>query len=149
MDQPTYNKNEFIAACKTGNSVVVPERVLATAASDLSLRSKKEILDFIGNDGLANCKLDLSRPYDKWKGKPPAPMVDSYRFTSGSKHGYIAYYRGFDGAWILKSLKADSKSVESKLKADVKPTELTFKGLAGLAELLAQREEPEEKKDGK
>lgn len=141
---PAYNHQDFVSCCKTGKgNIVVPNRVVDDAARDFSLRSKKEILDFIGNGGLGNCKLDLCRPYEEWKGKGPAPMVDSYRFQSGPKFGYLAYYRGPDGAWILKSFKADKKAPTAQMPVP-KSTELTFKAFGGLAKMLEQMKKPEE-----
>lgn len=70
---------------------------------------------------MEECVLDNTRAYEKWKGKPPAPMVDSYRFKTGPKVVYLAFYKGFDGKWILKSLKMDMRTA---------PLNMPFKDLA-------------------
>lgn len=99
-----YNFENFKEACKNKDLIYIPNPVLADADKYFNLRSKKQILDFIGNNGLENLHYLYS---NEWKNNPNRNiiiMIDNYEFTSLGKLGLIAFrYNNENNKWIIKS----------------------------------------------
>lgn len=76
------------------------------AEAHFGLASPAEVLTFIADSGLENVQLIDDRT--PWLNCPtkPAPMVHSYRFQSGERRGYIAFF-SYKDKWHIKSFKTD------------------------------------------
>jgi len=101
---PHYDFENFKKACKNKDLIYIPNDVLADADNYFRLRGKKQILDFIENNGLENLHYLYS---NEWKNNPNKNviiMIDNYEFTSWGKLGFIAFrYNNKRNKWIIKS----------------------------------------------
>jgi hypothetical protein len=118
---PHYKISDLIEACVAGN-VSAWKPATDGARSDFNLYTEAELLKFIGNSGLEKLTFINCKELEKWAGGSPSPMVDAYSFYSGDTFGYIAFYRGAAGRWLIKSFKKNFQSDDrflpfAKLKA--------------------------------
>jgi hypothetical protein len=106
-----YQFNEFVAACATTTIWVhVTGGALETASAYFNLMTALAVQEFIGNGGLEHVAYIRTAPFENWRGPPPAPLVDSYRFQSGpSKRGYLAFFVNHKNQYVIKSLKKDDR----------------------------------------
>ena len=107
-----YDRQEFVQACREGTAIVW-DKAMQTARDELGLQTEESIREFIATGGLENPIYHATRALEKWKVPPPPPMVDSYKFSSGPKKGYIAFFQSpVTGRWILKSFKRDMQETD-------------------------------------
>lgn len=112
--RPKYDINDFFKACKEedkkqSHKVVFVKKVRQTASEDFSLKTKKDLLQFIANDGLEKLTFINSTEYRLSKEIPP-PICDAYEFNSGFTLGYIAFfYSEVSKKWIIKSFHKSDK----------------------------------------
>ena len=106
---PHYDFQDFVRACGERGKVYVQKDARANAKHDFNLRTEREILEFILNDGLENMRFINSAPWGN-NPDPSIPIeVDAYRFSSGTRHGYFAYlFNKHTKKWHIKSFKPDS-----------------------------------------
>ncbi len=101
-----YRFEDFINACDEGVHVIVWEPALDGACRDFGIFGKEDLLGFIANGGLESVVPQNTRP---WVGNPTPDdpiFVDSYRFKSMNKIGYLAFFFNHHlGRWNLKSFK--------------------------------------------
>lgn len=109
---PFYPWKDFLGACKRGE-VFVPENVKEDARLYFQLYTPQDILAFIKAVGLVALAFRNSKPFEKWGGRPPSPIVDAYTFMTGSIKGYIAIYKSPYGKWVLKSFHLDNENPSS------------------------------------
>jgi hypothetical protein len=107
-----YKWQDFLESCKRGE-VFVPENVKEDARLYFQLYTPTDILAFIEAGGLVPLTFRNSRPFEKWGGKPPAPIIDAYTFIAGAITGYIAIYKSRFGKWTLKSFHPDNENPAS------------------------------------
>lgn len=125
---PSYKFSDFKKACKDKNKIAIHSNACKGACKYFNLRTEKDILNFIKNDGLENLLFLNTAP---WK-QNPTIMVDAYEFTSGNKKGYIAYiYNKNTNKWFIKSFHL-SENMNDQMAQAIKKSEL-FKKL-GLEE---------------
>ena len=99
---PHYNFENFKKACKNKGLISISENVRADADNYFRLRTKKDILDFIENDGLEDLVFINTKPWENNPNKKKIIMVDSYEFRSSGKLGYISI-KCNNGIWTIKS----------------------------------------------
>lgn len=97
-----YNFENFKKACKNKGLISISENVRADADNYFRLRTKKDILDFIENDGLEDLVFINTKPWENNPNKKKIIMVDSYEFRSSGKLGYISI-KCNNGIWTIKS----------------------------------------------
>ena len=72
----------------------------------IRIDTKKEILEFIANDGLENIKFQNTNLFKK----QPELTVDAYEFRSGSLWGYISFGQNEKTKkWFIKSFHLSDK----------------------------------------
>jgi len=101
---------DFILSC-----MCEPEKnfveydALLNAQRQFGLNTEKEILKFIANGGLQTMIFVNTKP---WRNNPRKNIgeifIDSYIFHSNKKEGYIAFYQGPKGNYIIKSFHLDN-----------------------------------------
>lgn len=97
-----YNFENFKKACKNKGLISISENVRADADNYFRLRTKKDILDFIENDGLEDLVFINTKSWENNPNKKKIIMVDSYEFRSSGKLGYISI-KCNNGIWTIKS----------------------------------------------
>ena len=109
---PSYNFLEFQADCADSSKIHVWPSASEDADKYFGLGTKEEICDFIiDNDETDFFQFINSALLDKKpKGQINDAMVDAYSFEHGTKSGYLAFYRGQTGKWIIKSFHLHSSS---------------------------------------
>ena len=106
----TYDLNDLIKACGKDNQVVVLGNAEKSAREDFGLSTKKNVLDFIYNDGLENPQYITTKPWDR-NPDPGLVMIDAYSFNSGPKQGYLAFFFSIKTRrWLIKSFKQNKYS---------------------------------------
>jgi len=126
---PSYKFSDFKKACKDKNKIAIHSNACKEACKYFNLRTEKDILNFIKNDGLENLLFFNTAP---WKQKPTI-MVDAYEFTSGNKKGYIAFFfNTYTKKWNIKSFKLDKDSNDQMLQALEKSDVIKKLGLEDL-----------------
>ncbi len=138
---PAYNLSDFMQCC-ADQAVFVWDPALKTASENFGIHGQDKLQAFISEGGLENLAFVVSEPFRNWKVKPPAPIVDSYTFTTGNKDGYIAFFRNPDvGIFNLKSFKPNE---------DAKPHNFVFKELFKTRQIrqVPEKEEGHEEKNG-
>jgi hypothetical protein len=98
MDEELW---KLIRACKVAGKVKVTRQALISADLHFGLATEKDVLWFIADRGLENCVLKNRRPFENGAGE----MVHAFRFRSGARRGYIAFYE--TTIWVIKSFKRD------------------------------------------
>ena len=98
-------KNFREACCSHWDTVILINPVPKTASSDFNLNNKKEVLDFICNNGLEDLVFVNTKEWEKNPNPKEAIMVDAYKFRTMHRLGYIAFmYNKHTQKWIIKSL---------------------------------------------
>lgn len=113
MLNPEYSFDEFKRCCIENPMNVIPWRPAERDADKIfGLKTRSELLNFIGNDGLEELTFyNKSMYYDKL-GNPLDIFIDEYEFKSGSKLGYIAFmYNKKIGQWFIKSFHRSKNSL--------------------------------------
>lgn len=106
---PCYIFNEFIRACRKRRNITVWPKVIPEAYKDFGLWDEEAIITFIANDGIQKPTFQNS---ELWRGNPDSQkpiIIDSYRFITLEKVGYIAFFRTNEGHWSIKSLKQSTE----------------------------------------
>ena len=102
---PKYDIFEFIRCCDENKNDVVPlKSALDDANSCFGLKTKSNLLDFIGNNGMEDLKFVNTKEWENNPNKTFKIYVDAYEFQSMCKLGYIAFmYNEKTLKWIIKS----------------------------------------------
>jgi hypothetical protein len=102
---PKYDIFEFIRCCDENKNDVVPlKSALDDANSCFGLKTKSNLLDFIGNNGMEDLKFVNTKEWENNPDKTFKIYVDAYEFRSLCKLGYIAFmYNEKTLKWIIKS----------------------------------------------
>jgi len=78
------------------------------ARLQFGLNTKADLIAFIGNGGLQVMTYVNTEP---WKNNPKKDIkeifIDSYKFHSNRKVGYIAFFKGIPGNYVIKSFHLD------------------------------------------
>ena len=124
----SYDFADFKKACKNNkDNIYIPDNVLADADKYFNLRSRKQILDFIYNDGLENLIFDNNKLWEKNRNKTKPIMIDSYEFKSLGKRGYIAFmYNDETNKWTIKSFHL-SKNMNETMSNAIKRADIIKK----------------------
>ena len=107
VQQAAYNFADLVQACKQNEAFVWPPTI--REAKFLNLYTDIQIMDFIADQTRYTILyLQNSKPFEKWGGDPPVPMVDAYIFSVGPNvRGYLAFYLVPGHKWNIKSFKRD------------------------------------------
>jgi hypothetical protein len=102
---PKYDIFEFFRCCNENKSDVVPlKRALDDANSYFGLKTKSNLLDFIGNNGMEDLKFVNTKEWENNPDKTTPIYVDAYQFRSMCKLGYIAFmFNKKTLKWLIKS----------------------------------------------
>lgn len=102
---PYYNISEFIDVCgRSKEDIILIGSVLGDARNHFNIDSKIKLLDFINNNGLEELSFVNTKDWDKNPDKNTPIKVDSYKFQSMNKLGYIAFmYSKTTKKWLIKS----------------------------------------------
>jgi hypothetical protein len=104
MSYYEYKELQY-ACCNNKDVVILINQVPQTAKQDFNLRTKKEVLDFICNDGLEDLEFINTKKWENNPNKQEPIMVDAYQFRSMHRLGYIAFmHNSKTKKWIIKSL---------------------------------------------
>ena len=108
---PSYKLEDFMEACRKGSkAVTVLKSADDTAKSEFRLKSKDDLIHFIGSGGISGLELANNAPWDKNPNKEQEIMVDSYDFFAGSDYGYLAFmFQPVTSKWLIKSFKKNNK----------------------------------------
>jgi len=122
--QPKYTISDFIEACREGDhqpaSVTLVRGVLEKSTRDFTIKTKKELLEFIANGGLENLEFINSIEY-RISDQIPPPICDAYRFMSGYNQGYISFFFSeFNQRWMIKSFHRSDECGPSALAIALK-----------------------------
>lgn len=105
MSTPVLPIEILIKACASNRSIVVVWGVAIKDAEVFKLVGSSAILDFFEQLDASVASYKSTLPFEQWKGKSPAPMVESYVIPLGSKYAYIAYFQSSTGVINIKSFK--------------------------------------------
>lgn len=120
----SYNFSDFIKACKYKNKIFIDDKACEGAYKYFNLRTDKDILAFIINNGLEYLSFFNTKPWENNPNKTTVIMVDAYEFTSGGKRGYIAFfYNGYTKKWIIKSFHL-SENMNDQMAQAIKKSEI-------------------------
>ena len=106
---PAYDLGVFVGACRKAASVFVAGGAMETARRDFGLNSQPEVVAFIGNGGLEHPVHANTAPWQNNPDPSDPILVDSYNFYSGSRYGYMAFFRAPSANWVVKSFKANDR----------------------------------------
>jgi penicillin-binding protein-related factor A (putative recombinase) len=84
------------------------------AREKFGLKSKAELLAFIGNDGLQDVTYVNT---EIWRNNPKRNMdiyIDAYTFRSNQKTGYIAFMKGITCKYAIKSFHLNNDKLTTK-----------------------------------
>lgn len=124
---PNYKFSNFKKACKDINRISIYSIAREGACKYFNLRTKKRILNFILSNGLENLALEHTKILENNKNENNPIMVDSYKFKSGNKKGYIAFF--FDtikNIWYIKSFKLD-RDMNDQMAQAIKKSDIIKK----------------------
>jgi hypothetical protein len=108
---PAYLLSDLCAGCGDGLArVVVLRGAQESARQFLGLDTARRVLEFIAAGGCEAPRFIRSAPWENNPDRTRNIMVDSYSFHSGTKYGYLAFFRGHDGRWVIKSLKKNENT---------------------------------------
>jgi len=126
LETNAYNLKDFIRCCKNKHEdIQVEYDALLNAREQFRLNTKTDLLAFIGSKGLQDL---IYVSTELWRNNPKKEreiLIDSYKFRSNSKLGYIAFMKGFSGNYVIKSFHLDHDK-------------LTLKGAANNSDKLAR-----------
>lgn len=122
---PSYNYTDFKKACKNNKkNIYIPSAVREDADEYFNLPSKKQILDFICNNGLEKLIFDNNSLWKENPNKTKPTMIDSYEFESLGKRGYIAFrYNDETDIWTIKSFHL-SKNMNKAMSNAIKRADI-------------------------
>ena len=102
---PKYDLCKFVRCCNENKNDVVPlKSALDDANSYFGLKTKSNLLDFVGNNGLEDLKFLNTKEWENNPDKTIVIFVDAYEFRSMCKLGYIAFmYNEKTFKWLIKS----------------------------------------------
>lgn len=109
---PEYSFDDFKQCCIENQADVVAwQKALEDADKIFGLRTKTELLNFIGNDGLEDLTFINKKVWEK-NPYPSSPiLIDAYEFRSGAKLGYISFmHNPKTGKWSIKSFHLSKNS---------------------------------------
>jgi hypothetical protein len=102
---PRHSLTAFVAACREGRVVVLGDAE-RDARQHFRLKTKAELLTFIGNEGLEEVEFINCKEWEK--SRIAGRIVDAYRFFSGETAGYVAFcWCNQMSKWFLKSFHPD------------------------------------------
>jgi hypothetical protein len=84
------------------------------AREQFGLNTKADLIAFIGNQGLQKLEYVNTK---LWENKPKETKdiyIDAYKFRSNEKVGYIAFMKGVDGKYAIKSFHIDHDKLTIK-----------------------------------
>ena len=120
MEKKAYCLAHFLLCC-----IISPQNVQVLFDAELNARlqfglnTKTELLGFIGNGGLQAMSYVNTEP---WRNNPKKDIreiyVDSYNFRSNRKVGYIAFFKGIPGNYVIKSFHLEHDKITLG-KADI------------------------------
>ncbi|QWV97452.1 hypothetical protein KP005_19290 [Geomonas nitrogeniifigens] len=102
-----YKFEEFKADCEVPSKITNYKDVIDDAEA-FELYGKEEICDFISNadpDFFTFKNSEWLEKKPKWQ--TDDVMVDAYNFAYSDIIGYLAFFRGQHGKWVIKSLHPD------------------------------------------
>ena len=113
MDTKAYCLADFIICCMSNpEKIHVEYDAVLNAQHQFGLNTKTELLNFIGNGGLQDMSYVNTEP---WRNKPQKItgeiLIDSYNFRSNRKVGYIAFFKGIPGNYVIKSFHLDHNKI--------------------------------------
>lgn len=107
-----YALIDLINACGGINQVVVLSNAQTSARENFGLKTQKEVIDFIFNDGLECPHHINTKPWENNPDHSCVIQVDAYSFYSGPKHGYMAFFFSpKTNKWLIKSFKLNKDLV--------------------------------------
>lgn len=116
--KPSYKFSDFKRACKNKNNIFIYGVAVRHARKYFGLLNEKAILKFIIINGLEKLSFEHTKIWEDNPNKDSPTMVDSYKFESGGKKGYIAFFFStYTGKWTIKSFKPDKDSNDQMLQA--------------------------------
>lgn len=103
---PSYDFTAFKKACMNKTDVFIVSQALKDANNIFNLRTKNDLLEFIGNDGLEDLHFINTKEWEKNPDRSLKIQVDAYEFKTMNILGYIAFlYSPHTKKWIIKSFK--------------------------------------------
>jgi len=104
---------DFILCCMINpQNVQVLFDAELNARCQFGLNTKTQLLEFIGNGGLQAMSYVNTKP---WRNNPKKGLgeiyIDSYTFCSNRKTGYIAFFKGPLGNYVIKSFHIDQNKI--------------------------------------
>ena len=113
MDTKAYCLADFIICCMSEpQKIHVEYDAVINAQRQFGLNTKTALLEFIGNGGLQTMSYVNTEP---WRNNPKKDIreifIDSYKFFSNRKVGYIAFFKGIPGNYVIKSFHLDHNKI--------------------------------------
>lgn len=106
MSTPSYDFQNFKSACKIRKNVYVWRQAKEDADRIFNLKSTRNLLEFISNDGLEDLSFINKTEWKENPDKSNDIMIDAYHFRTAYMLGYIAFfYNAKQDKWIIKSFK--------------------------------------------
>lgn len=107
---PKRRLQEFFKACKKGDNVIIPDRVLSDARFYFQLNSKRELLEYILSEGeLGNIIFENTGILEDNPCPEKEIIFDAYHIESGMKYIYLAFFKSIWAGWVIKSFKPDDE----------------------------------------
>jgi len=115
LETTAYNLEDFIQCCKSNpENIHVEYDALLNARQQFGLNTKTDLLGFIGNDGLQDLTYVNTELWRNNPRKEKEILIDSYKFRSNNKRGYIAFMKGIPGNYMIKSFHLDHDKLTLK-----------------------------------
>ena len=128
MGTPAYDLDDFIWYCRDKpKTIAIFYDAQLNARQQFGLNTSEELLAFIGNDGLQDLTYWNTEPWRLNPKKDKEILVDTYKFHSNQKFGYIAFMKGGKGNYVVKSFHLDN-------------VKLTVKNIGSNSEKLLEQE---------
>jgi hypothetical protein len=97
---------KLIQRCRI-KGVILTAQALRDARDYFRFSTQSDVIQFIADGGLEDVVFKKTDPLDHWDGDPPPPDVHVFKFRTGQKEGYLAYYQG-PVLMVIKSFKPDN-----------------------------------------
>ena len=115
MGTSAYNLEDFIQNCRDEpDSVAISYDARNNAREQFGLKTDTELLAFIGNNGLQDFTYWDTKPWELNPKKDKEILIDAYKFRSNRKLGYIAFNKGANGKYVIKSFHLDNEKLTLK-----------------------------------
>jgi len=116
LEKKAYCLADFILCCMNDpQNVQVENDAKLNAREQFGLNTKADLFAFIGNQGLENIMYVNTK---LWRNKPfrikEDIYIDSYKFCSNQKIGYIAFMKGYSCKYAIKSFHLDYDKLTTK-----------------------------------